>query len=335
MACQTRSRAKLKVEKQNIRQARSNTKSTRQRAIGTAPGATHKQPLKKAKKRPVGLAASVAIGRTRERTNILPTLAAQVAQVPTTFNRLPTEIRLMIWEKFVRTPRIIHINGHNEPTEEARGYTCRFSENKRFSYRYPKKCEQICPLLGVNRESRYIALKAPDIDFVISYDSPKLRLFHENRIRRRFRIRAHDIVFFDGAETGGFPEMWTEGETNSITNIMIPLDVSAIDYLNPDARLVWLTMVEVGRDLVDRLKNTDSLQNVYCLFQDDTSGEPHAYDADKVREVTPQRLGQFPEYRRKDLTRWLEDFDEPILTCLYQDQVNKVKSLWKNVCMVG
>ncbi|RYC58251.1 hypothetical protein CHU98_g7968 [Xylaria longipes] len=41
----------------------------------------------------------------------------------TTFDSLPTEIRLMIWEEFVRIPRIIHIDTRNG-TKAGRGFAC-------------------------------------------------------------------------------------------------------------------------------------------------------------------------------------------------------------------
>ncbi|KAI0970449.1 hypothetical protein F4678DRAFT_480640 [Xylaria arbuscula] len=333
MACQTRSRAKQQVKQQNIHQSRSNIK--RQRAIRTAPGATHGQPLKRAKKRTVRLTASAAISRTRTRTKVLPTLAVQVAQAPTPFKHLPAEIRLMIWKEFVRTPRIIHIDGHNQPTEAARGYTCRFPVAEEFQWDYPEKSEQICPLLGVNRESRYIALMESFIEFGVDYTLSQLRRFQVTNIRRRFSIRAHDIVFFDGDETLCFKNMWTRGDTKSIANIMIKLNVSDINYQNRDARPQWWDMLLAGYSLVESLTNTESLQNVYCLVRNDTASEPQAYHWDKVREFTLQRLDQFPEYTREDLARWLEEFAKPTSSLIYQEQVNQMKHVWKNVSMVG
>ncbi|KAI8948527.1 hypothetical protein F4801DRAFT_556474, partial [Xylaria longipes] len=41
----------------------------------------------------------------------------------TTFDSLPTEIRFMIWEEFVRIPRIIHIDTRNG-TKAGRGFAC-------------------------------------------------------------------------------------------------------------------------------------------------------------------------------------------------------------------
>ncbi|KAI1736255.1 hypothetical protein F4680DRAFT_452039 [Xylaria scruposa] len=253
----------------------------------------------------------------------------------TSFNRLPTEIRLMIWEEFVRTPRIIHIDFLSRPTEATRGYTCRFE-----SIRWRQtKSEQVCPLLGVSRESRYVALKEPFIHFGIEYPALQRTQFRsDNLIARTFSIRSRDIVFFDNSESLPSQYFWGQGNAANIANVMIGLDVSLINYKNLDAIPSWLQVFKSGWCLTyERLHTKECLQRIYCLLRDSsntTTDKLQHCSLDSIRELTPEMLSNFPG-RKKDLTRWLEEYDtfpssNDRSVFFTTAEIIAFKKLWKN-----
>ncbi|KAI0544503.1 hypothetical protein F4679DRAFT_589428 [Xylaria curta] len=324
MVCQTRSKAKRQAEQQKTRQTRSKT-AKQQQTTSTAPGLICQQTRKRNKKRNVLGAAHATKERTRKQTS---------------FNHLPTEIRLMIWEEFVRTPRIIHIDFLSRPMQAIRGYTCRF-ESVNW---HPRESEQVCPLLGVSRESRYVALKEPFIHFGIQYPALKQTQFSSyHSIARTFSIRSRDIVFFDNAESLPAHSCWKNGNAEKIANVMIGLDVSLINYKNLDAIPCWFYVFETGYRLIEKLYNKERLQRFYCLIQDYTNAttdKAKRYSLDNIRELTPERLNKFPG-RKRDLTRWLQEYDTYLSNwprwSLYfkSEDIIPLKKLWKNVSVVG
>lgn len=66
--------------------------------------------------------------QTRSRTKRKTTIKAMAGA--TTFNSLPTEIRLMIWEEFVRTPRVIRVDLYNLDVKPNRGFSCYFGPGR-------------------------------------------------------------------------------------------------------------------------------------------------------------------------------------------------------------
>lgn len=69
----------------------------------------------------------------------------------TTFNSLPTEIRLMIWEEFVRTPRVIRVDLYNLDVKPNRGFSCYFGPGRAHA-----KSEQVSTVKSIE------LLPAPD-----------------------------------------------------------------------------------------------------------------------------------------------------------------------------
>ncbi|KAI0530398.1 hypothetical protein GGR58DRAFT_524586 [Xylaria digitata] len=301
-------------------------------SLATTPDVIYLRTKRRYKKRAVRATADTTKKRTRKRTS-------QFAHVPTSFNHLPAEIRLMIWEEFVRTPRIIRIDMANKPTQADLGYTCIFESVTS----YPTKSEQVCPLLGVCHESRYVALKEPFIHFRVEYSALQRKRFSvDNYIRRNLSIRSHDIVFFYNSESLLLQYMYKRGNTASIANIMIDLDVSRVDYKNLEAVPCWKEMFSLGNRLVRDLGNKECLKSIYCLFRDSTDltlDEPHQYDLDNIQELTRKRLSQFPKYR-ENLRKWLQEyaiFPRTLngYTVWSSEDLTLVRNVWKNISVVG
>ncbi|KAI1351579.1 hypothetical protein F5Y01DRAFT_110084 [Xylaria sp. FL0043] len=324
MFYQTRSMTRQQAEQGSIRQTRSRARQQQQggrqlrpqpRIFKTA-AATRKLNSQKRASQPVtGAAAGVTNGPRRK--------SAQ--KPPLTFNLLPLEIRLMVWEEFVRTPRIIHID-----VLQAFPVVCGYSWSM---FSRCGKREQVCPLLGVNHESRRVALKEPLIQFDIQYPvSPRKRL-HEDFARRYFAIRSHDIVFFKNSESLSRHYMWTYTAQN-IVNVMFDQDITQIIHGEPDAPRRWLPMFTDAQGLIRQLKNLDHLQNLYCLTWDPAADEPEHFDLDNLQELTPK---SFPKHK-KALQRWLFAFDTfPIPTRspdnIFCDDFAALKKVWKNVTL--
>ncbi|KAI0909134.1 hypothetical protein F4823DRAFT_449944 [Ustulina deusta] len=263
--------------------------------------------------------------QTRSRTRRKTTIEAVAGA--TTFNSLPTEIRLMIWEEFVRRPRIIHIDLYNIGVKSDRGFSCYFQSTTC----YPrKKSEQVCPFLGVNHESRYVALKEPLIHLDIAFPVLPRKRFRPDYIRCLFAIRSHDIVFFDGVESWVFNHMWIHNHptANNIANIMIDLDIHHINYRNPDATPCWQEMFTAGEFLVNTLGNTERLESFYCLTRGPIAREHGHFELDDLCGLAP---GQFPGYKQ-NLKTWLKEFREfRGYPTIFENQFKAVKKAWKNV----
>ncbi|KAK5625748.1 hypothetical protein RRF57_001464 [Xylaria bambusicola] len=337
MVCQTRSKVRQQAEKCDIRQTRQ--KGKRQQNTDTTPDVVYLRTVRVAagspNRRAPKRASKQAVKRTKKRRS-------QAPRVPTSFNHLPTEIRLMIWEEYVRTPRIIRIDVLSEsPTKAEQGYTCQFRWDE-----YQGKSEQVCPLVGVNRESRYVALHALKeslIHFTMSVTIEKPKRFQAAvSIRRTFSIRSHDVVFFDNSGSPILKRVWFNGSSSRVANIMVDLDVSDINYKSYDAIPRWRKMFAMARDLTTYLGNGEHLQSIYCLMQDRThpaSDKTLPYTIDYVQELTPERSNRFPRERRGDLLQWLQEFDiyphtidEPFQATFYLGEDDAaVRAAWKNV----
>ncbi|KAI1273622.1 hypothetical protein F5Y07DRAFT_250798 [Xylaria sp. FL0933] len=324
MFYQTRSMTRQQAERGSIRQARSRAGQqqrggrqlrTQPRIVKTAAATKKVNSQKRANQRVTGAAAGVADSPRRK--------SAQ--KPPLTFNLLPPEIRLMVWEEFVRTPRIIHIDVLQA-----------FPVVPRYSWSIFSNCgkrEQVCPLLGVNHESRRVALKEPLILFDIQYPvSPRKRL-HEDSTRRYFAIRSHDIVFFKNSESLPRHYMWTCAAEN-IANVMFDQDITQIIQGEPDASRRWLSMFKDAQSMIRQIRNLDHLQNLYCLTWDPAADNPGHFDLDNLQELTPE---SFPEHKEA-FQSWLFEFDTfPMLTRgpndLFGDNFGPLKKAWKNVTL--
>lgn len=120
---------------------------------------------------------------------------------------------------------------------------------------------------------------------------------------------------------------------------MIDLDISDLNYQNPDAIPQWRELFATVRDIKYWMRNGNCLQNVYCLFRDHShfADGTHPYDLDDIQEMTPGHTRQFPEERRKDLLRWLQEYEgasqsHHLWMSLFGD-VNAVREVWKNVVL--
>ncbi|KAI0189702.1 hypothetical protein EV127DRAFT_495649 [Xylaria flabelliformis] len=254
-------------------------------------------------------------------------LAARAVADPITFNSLPTEIRLMIWEEFVRIPRIIHIDLFNPGDEENRGLTCVFESHRQFGY---TKSEQLCPLLGVNHESRYVALKGPLIHLELHIPTPQRKYFQAERIPRFFAIRSHDVLFFENSESWTRSQISVRQNARNVANVMIDLDVHSINYRNANATPEWSMLFEAGSNLTSLLSNRQSLKNFYCLTRSPAAKGKTGFGFDDLRELAPEH---FPRYKT-DLERWLEEFRSfPGNMWGWNSEFRRLKEIWRNVAM--
>ncbi|KAI0549344.1 hypothetical protein F4679DRAFT_584692 [Xylaria curta] len=250
---------------------------------------------------------------TRSKTKQEPAIEANA-----TFNSLPTEIRLLIWEEFVRIPRIIHIDALNHDKTD-HGFTCYFYPPIRSEAcnwrrpansigRRPAKSEQVCPLLGVNKESRWVALKLPLIHLEFHLPVPLRRQFQEREICHLFAIRSHDILFFENSEYLAMDAFHSLLRVNNVANIMIDLDVRLINYQAAYATPDWTELFVIALSLVVEIlpeqESTKCLKNFYCLTRSPTAEAKTRFELDDLRELDPK---QFPEHER-DLERWLDEF---------------------------
>ncbi|KAI0971115.1 hypothetical protein F4678DRAFT_433773 [Xylaria arbuscula] len=339
MVCQTRSRAKQRAEQQveqprSIRQTRSRTKQ--QHITGTTAHTTDQSTVERADQRILGAVEDALKGQSRKRA---PKQAPEYPEPPqkqprksapkgtTTFNLLPTEIRLMVWEEFVRTPRIIRVDTLN-PTKPGRGLTCHFPSQY-------GKVEQVCPLLGVNRESRYVALKEePFIHFDITIPLFPRRRFHKHTITRRFAIRSRDILFIDGSDSWTARHLWTSRGSQTIANVMIDLDASPINYERGSLGPGWSEVFQDAEAICWTFRNWDHLQNLYCLMRDPETDKSRPFELDDIHTLTASR---FPK-QKKALERWLYEFSKYPQTSIgvgtyTSPEWATMKKAWKNVSL--
>ncbi|KAI0543766.1 hypothetical protein F4679DRAFT_590157 [Xylaria curta] len=240
------------------------------------------------------------------------------ARVPATtftgFGRFPAELRLMIWEEFTRTPRVIRIDQSGKwDTKHREG---QFAIKINGIIR-----EQACPLLGVCHESRHVAMKSMLL-FTISNDAE----VHDGDYvgDRHFAIRSCDIVFFSGPSTR-YKSLCGRGDTDKIANIMMGAHARTIRDSTDTAESMWKIWLEFavkGFCLVKRLGNKEHLKKTYGLLHEDiNSGAVKHFGMDDLGEFVPNYP---PEYKRC-MTAWLEHtFQED---CDYMGQEKMVPHL--------
>ncbi|KAI8944555.1 hypothetical protein F4801DRAFT_205309 [Xylaria longipes] len=213
----------------------------------------------------------------------------------TVFSNLPTELRLMIWEEFVRTPRIIRIDqtGKYDKKHREGQFTIEINGLVR---------EQACPLLGTCRESRSVTVKSILL-FTIGSTDPTISPYIEVR---HFAITSCDIAFFSGSTTG-FYNIDAQGETNKIANIMLGESVRAI-YGNTDSsESIWANWLSFGYSalrLSQKLGNRQYLENIYGLVHRTNidTGAVERFEMDELCGFVPSLP---PEYRR-GVADWLK-----------------------------
>ncbi|KAI1111159.1 hypothetical protein F5Y14DRAFT_464962 [Nemania sp. NC0429] len=228
----------------------------------------------------------------------------------------------MIWEEFVRTPRIIHVDVRDD-TETDWGFSC-VLQTGRYTM---QKCEQVCPLLGVNRESRYIALKERLLTLDVQIPNHKHKRFEQASFARNFAIRKHDFLFFEGSGTLQFGGVWVAGgDKTTITNIMIDLDVHDINYQDPLATPTWNKVLGSGQSLRPMFAN-QSLR-LYCVTRDSAIEKQRRFELDDLCDLTPE---QFPEHQG-NIKKWLDEFDNyPGPNGYLDPYLLSIKEIWKNV----
>ncbi|KAJ8126251.1 hypothetical protein O1611_g7386 [Lasiodiplodia mahajangana] len=289
MTCQTRSQTRSQTESRAIRHTRSRTKrqtnhhggnqgqSQARYQIGIRPRYHTRRPAK----------------RLTRREN------EYKAKPPFPFNKLPPEIRTMIVEEVIRSPRIIHIDLLAEDPGLYPGYTVKIKNNRIYS-----QCSQVCPLLGVSRQVRQIAMKEPLIVFDLQMSPVRGKRFHPRSGSYSFAIRRHDFLFFRGSESVRLDSASWGYRTLQIANVIIDLDVRSINYRNPGATPKWMDMISTVMTVTNILRNLECLENVYCLMQNPRTDKKRHFELDDLRELTP---GRFPKHARA-LTTWLEEF---------------------------
>ncbi|KAK7750300.1 hypothetical protein SLS62_007817 [Diatrype stigma] len=172
------------------------------------------------------------------------------------FRLLPAELRIEIWKAAIEEPRIVHV-GIRKQIITASCVT--FNGHL---------CMQVVGLFQVNRESRSIAFGYPFIHFSVRPDPDDSEEAH-------FLVTRNDIVSMGEV----CPLTWysgtmvfsCHGDSQSIRHLMINWDTralalelqfhSVVDGLNSILRTVRQCMKEFG--------NGASLQNVYCLMQEE------------------------------------------------------------------
>ncbi|KAI0441021.1 hypothetical protein F4803DRAFT_552533 [Xylaria telfairii] len=202
------------------------------------------------------------------------------------FSCLHPELRLMVWEEFIRIPRIIYVNMNNyDPAEVDSRFTIKVDGELR---------EQACPLLRVSRESRYIAMKGL---FCFSLQlrawSPDAWLEAFNRM---FVIRSCDFLFFDGEPS----EFWLisgRGQTDKIANIIIAEGIDCVT----EPGIVSMHVSNVCRlQYTLRIKR---LEKVYSVVYDPaivSRQQLQPFGLDDLREFDPR---QFPTHQNQ-FRRW-------------------------------
>ncbi|KAI1735622.1 hypothetical protein F4680DRAFT_434597 [Xylaria scruposa] len=262
----------------------------------------------------------------------------------TVFNRLPTELRLMIWEEFVRTPRIICIG--------EMGWVEVMVVDRRFSIEIDGRTrEQTCPLLRVNRESRCVALREPLLLFSLQYPlntDPFTRRSTQNDRGtgvRHFGIRSCDVLFIHGDFNYALYEMTVEGDTDKIANVIFNIDAKPIlrsfdlTFTDPPE---WDWVISLGLRLLRTFRNEQYLKNMYCLMRNEDRE-----DSKEERKLPPLELNdlrdlvpsQFRLFERQ-FAWWLRRFhelpkslDEWRRYPERREDISKVLRRWKNVTL--
>ncbi|KAI1751611.1 hypothetical protein F4782DRAFT_180591 [Xylaria castorea] len=200
----------------------------------------------------------------------------------TGFNKLPTELRLMIWEEFARTPRVIRIdlNGTWNKKHREGQFVIKINDRVR---------EQACPLLGVCHESRSVAEKSMLLFTIGSRDIRKIFSTGD----RHFAIRSRDIVFFSGSRMG-FGDIFVQGDTDKIANIMLGgrrSDIYGDVGIESSERIWanWLAFGYSGLRLAQYLGNRRHLEGIYGLVHGNKhTGAVRCFDMDDLCEFGPR-----------------------------------------------
>ncbi|KAI1165184.1 hypothetical protein F5B18DRAFT_204802 [Nemania serpens] len=137
----------------------------------------------------------------------------------TIFNRLPPEIRLMIWEEHIRFPRIIPICDRWEGLYSGPHFGIDDITRK-----------GVPTSLLVNRESRHVAMKSLvlfDIQFFTDRHGSWFPYYH-------YAISRYDIAFFPQYKRWDGMISRMEGDIDKIVNIMIRASTSSERYVIPE-----------------------------------------------------------------------------------------------------
>lgn len=173
------------------------------------------------------------------------------------FRLLPPEIRIEIWKAAIDTPRIVHVGSRRDVSHS----TCVVFNGD--------LCVQAVSLFLVNRESRAIAFEYPFIHFSIVPDPDDTEEVH-------FLATRDDIVSMGAV----CPLRWysgtmvfsSSGDTKSLRHLMINWDTKALALELQFTPLVegLSSILRTIRHCIQEFGNGASLQNVYCLMQEDT-----------------------------------------------------------------
>ncbi|KAI1150698.1 hypothetical protein F4825DRAFT_477760 [Nemania diffusa] len=239
----------------------------------------------------------------------------------------------MIWEEFVRTPRIIHVDLRAIDPGAYPGYAVKIQLKDRIPFWCAStQVRQVCPILGVNRESRHIAMKEPLVIFALIIPMAHPEIFNDASVTHQFAMRRHDFLFIKGCESWRLGQIWNSGTTSQIANVIIDIDVHNINYQSAGRIPRWIALMRKGARITDLLKNKECLENFYCLMQDTTANGEQHLELDDLCELTVDR---FPEHMH-DLTTWLADFRKfPVndswgLIPFHDDDI-KLYNKWKNI----
>ncbi|KAI1163365.1 hypothetical protein F5B18DRAFT_672133 [Nemania serpens] len=199
------------------------------------------------------------------------------------FPQLPAELRLMIWEEFMRYPRVVPLawraRRRPRPGIKIDGITR----------------QAVPPLLLVNCESRSVAMKSL---LVFSFQLPNPdRYVH-------MAMSSYDILLFD--DVLRTREAKAKGDSHKISNLMVVSNNRPDDRedYNPSAGHVpHIWHVTASRAIVafKLLGNENSLETLYCMLNEEGYGhrfrDPGEHDRVSEMEMAPsllENLLQFP-----------------------------------------
>ncbi|KAI3317846.1 hypothetical protein HD806DRAFT_540852 [Xylariaceae sp. AK1471] len=204
------------------------------------------------------------------------------------FPRLPTELRWGILEKV--EPRIIRLDLSGKYRDRDRGCTMTIDGLVR---------EQVSPLLLVNREARYVAMKDGLICFTVNEnDTP--------RVPRHFAIARQDIVFVSGGNHHQLLDLQGYGDTDKIVNIMIGAEVRRLLGTNGPIHSNNNAFLKMGEAIVHAFRNREALERLLCLAHNSRSSTLRKFEMSDLEPFSPD---QFPRYY-DGLVTFLHDFNQ-------------------------